>query len=86
MRKQSYKVLWNVFLYVICGGSLIYGFVQNKKAVESRVENLKLERRIDSLKLQIQKGSEQLELALRQLQLEKDKAAESMRQSNKSYK
>jgi hypothetical protein len=52
---KSPKVLWNVFLFVICGGSLIYGFVQQRKAVESRVEMKKYMEQADSLKTEINK-------------------------------
>lgn len=67
MKKQSYKVLWNVFLMVICGGSLIYGFVQHQRAVESRVKNVQLEQKIDSLEQEIEVANAKLELALKQL-------------------
>lgn len=67
MKKQSYKVLWNVFLFVICGGSLIYGFVQHQRAVDSRVKNVQLEQKIDSLKQEIEVTNAKLELALKQL-------------------
>jgi len=36
--KKTFKALWNVFLFVISGGSLIYGFVQQKRIVETRLE------------------------------------------------
>lgn len=71
MKKQSYKVLWNVFLFVMCGGSLIYGFVQHQRAVESRVKNKQLEQKIDSLEQEIEVANAKLELALKQLQMEK---------------
>jgi hypothetical protein len=67
VKKQSYKVLWNVFLMVICGGSLIYGFVQHQRAVESRVKNVQLEQKIDSLEQEIEVANAKLELALKQL-------------------
>lgn len=53
--KKSFKALWNVFLFVICGGSLIYGFVQQKKAVETRVEIKKYQLQVDSLKVELNK-------------------------------
>jgi hypothetical protein len=67
VKKQSYKVLWNVFFFVICGGSLIYGFVQHQRAVDSRVKNVQLEQKIDSLKQEIEVTNAKLELALKQL-------------------
>jgi hypothetical protein len=48
--KKSPKVMWNVFLFVICGGSLIYGFVQQRKITESRLEVKGYQQQIDSLK------------------------------------
>lgn len=83
MKKQSYKVLWNVFLFVICGGSLIYGFVQHQRAVESRMKNVQLEQKIDSIEQEV---NSQLEIALKQLQTEKNNAVEALRESNKSSK
>lgn len=47
--------MWNVFLFVICGGSLIYGFVQHRKVVEMRVQHATLQQEIDSLKTQLEK-------------------------------
>lgn len=86
MKKQSYKVLWNVFFFVICGGSLIYGFVQHQRAVESRVRNEQLEQKIDSMRQEIEAANAKLELALKQLQMEKNNAVEALRESNKSSK
>jgi hypothetical protein len=77
VKKQSYKVLWNVFLMVICGGSLIYGFVQHQRAVESRVKSEQLEQRIDSIQ---QEANARLEFALKQLQIEKNNAVEALRE------
>lgn len=68
MKKQSYKVLWNVFLFVICGGSLIYGFVQHKRATESKVLIIQFEEKLDSLERDIERKNAQLELALKELQ------------------
>jgi hypothetical protein len=53
--KKSPKVLWNVFLFVICGGSLIFGFVQQRKAVENKVEADRYKMQIDSLKMELEK-------------------------------
>jgi hypothetical protein len=53
--KKSPKVLWNVFLFVICGGSLIFGFVQQRKATESRVEVNMYKQQVDSLKTELRK-------------------------------
>ena len=53
--KKSFKALWNVFLFVICGGSLIFGFVQQKKAVENRIEAKKYQDQVDSLKVELKK-------------------------------
>ncbi|HEY3429540.1 MAG TPA: hypothetical protein VGK39_02615 [Cyclobacteriaceae bacterium] len=53
--KKSFKALWNVFLFVICGGSLIYGFVQQRKSVESRVDMKRYQIQIDSLKVELDK-------------------------------
>lgn len=86
MKKQSYKVLWNVFFFVICGGSLIYGFVQHQRAVESRVKNVQLEQKIDSLEQEIEVANAKLERALNNFQIEKKNAAEALRKSNKSGK
>jgi hypothetical protein len=58
--KKSPKVLWNVFLFVICGGSLIYGFVQQRKVVESRAEIWKYQFQIDSLKFELEKAEKNL--------------------------
>ena len=71
MKKQSYKILWNVFFFVICGGSLIYGLVQHQRAVESRVMNVQLEQKIDSIEQEIKIANSQLE---------------ALRESNKSSK
>lgn len=57
-KKRSYKVLWNVFLFVICGGALIYGFVQQRRITEIRVKNKELNFKIDSLKIEIIKLKE----------------------------
>lgn len=54
-KKRSHKVMWNVFLFVICGGSLIYGFVQHRKVVEMRVQRATHQQQIDSLKTQLEK-------------------------------
>ena len=54
--KKSPKVLWNVFLFVICGGSLIYGFVQQRRVVESQVETGKYKLQVDSLKIELEKA------------------------------
>lgn len=86
MKKQSYKVLWNVFFFVICGGSLIFGFVQHQRAVESRVKNVQLEQKIDSLEQEIEVANAKLERALNNFQIEKKNAAEALRKSNKSGK
>ena len=53
--------MWNVFLFVICGGSLIYGFVQQRRMVESRVQIEKYRQQIDSLKTEIKKTTIQIE-------------------------
>lgn len=47
--------MWNVFLFVMCGGSLIYGFVQHQKVVEMRVQRDGYQHEIDSLKTQLEK-------------------------------
>ena len=86
MKKQSYKVLWNVFLFVICGGSLIYGFVQHQRAVECRGMNVQLEQKIDTMEKESEVAIRELELALKQLQMEKNNAEEVLRESNKSSK
>lgn len=49
--------MWNVFLFVICGGSLIYGVVQHRKVVEMRVQRATHQQEIDSLKTQLEKYS-----------------------------
>lgn len=49
--------MWNVFLFVICGGSLIYGFVQHRKVVDMRVQRDVYQQEIDSLKTQLEKYS-----------------------------
>jgi hypothetical protein len=60
--KKSYKVLWNVFLFVICGGSLIYGFVQQRRMAESRMQMEKYQQQIDSLKMELVKVNTQLQV------------------------
>ena len=57
--KKSFKAMWNVFLFVICGGSLIFGFVQQRRAAESQLQSEKFEQRIDSLKSEIKKIQEE---------------------------
>ena len=74
MKKSSYKVLWNVFLFVICGGSLIYGFVQQRRMVESRVQMEKCQQQVDSLKAAAEKMNEQMDIARKQLQIERNAA------------
>jgi hypothetical protein len=58
-KKRSYKVLWNVFLFVVCGGSLIYGFVQQQRVTKIRNENHDLKVEIDTLKVEIVKFEEE---------------------------
>lgn len=74
MKKRSYKVLWNVFLFVICGGSLIYAFVQRQRMVEARVHMIECQQRVDSLNAELEQMSAQMKVALKQLQLERDVA------------
>ena len=64
--------MWNVFLFVICGGSLIYGFVQQRRIVESRVQMDKCRKQADSLKTEMEKMKEQMEISQKQLQVERD--------------
>ena len=68
MKKRSYKVLWNVFLFVICGGSLIYGFVQQRRVVEAKVQMGECQQRVDSLKREIEKLNDQVKISSSQLQ------------------
>jgi len=70
VKKGSYKVLWNVFLFVICGGSMIYGFVQQRRMVESRVQMEKCQQQVDSLKIKLVEMKEQMNIASKQLQPE----------------
>jgi hypothetical protein len=44
-----------VFLYVICGGSLIFGFVQQRRMTESKVQLEKSQQQVDSLKAVIER-------------------------------
>ena len=74
MKKSSYKVLWNVFLFVICGGALIYGFVQQRRMVESRVQMEKCQQQVDSLKTTLKRMNEQMSIAQKQLQVERNTA------------
>ena len=68
MKKRSYKVLWNVFLFVICGGSLIYGFVQQRRVVEVKVQMDDCQQRVDSLKREVDKLNDQLKISSSHLQ------------------
>jgi len=52
--KKSFRVLWNVFLFVICGGSLIYGFVQQRRVIDNRIQMEKYRQQIDSLKIELE--------------------------------
>lgn len=61
-------VMWNVFLFVICGGSLIYGFVQQRRITENRVQLKEYQQQIDSLKLEMEKMQEESETALNESQ------------------
>lgn len=72
--KRSYKVLWNVFLFVICGGSLIYGFVQQQRRTEASVQLEECQQRVDSLKMETEKLNQQLNVTLQHLQIERDVA------------
>jgi hypothetical protein len=81
--KRSYKVLWNVFLYVICGGSLIYGFVQQRRMVEARVQVQECQQRADSLKAEVEKMNAQMKVALKQLQIETSAGLAAMNDSRK---
>ena len=47
--------MWNVFLFVICGGSLIYGFVQRERAIENKIQTEKYQHQVDSLKRELEK-------------------------------
>ena len=76
--KRSYKVLWNVFLFVICGGSLIYGFVQQRRIVESKVQMEECKQQVDSLKVEIEKLNQHVGMSLRQLEVEKNAARAAM--------
>jgi hypothetical protein len=87
-KKKSCRVLWNVFLFVICGGSLIYGFVQHQRVTEGRVATERCEQQIDSMSVELEstkgeleKLNEQLVITLKQLQVEKN-AALSAHKSN----
>jgi len=60
--KKSFKALWNVFLFVIFAGLLIYGFVQQRRVAESRVQTANYQQQIDSLKIQLEKIKEQLQI------------------------
>jgi hypothetical protein len=60
-------MLWNVFLFVICGGSLIYGYVQQRRMVESKVEIEKCQQQVDSLKKAVDKLNADRAVALKQL-------------------
>lgn len=63
--KKTFKALWNVFLFVISGGSLIYGFVQQKRIVETRLELKASEIRLDSLQSLLNTRSAELKKALK---------------------
>ena len=79
-------MLWNVFLYVICGGSLIYAFVQQRRIVESNVQIEKCKQQVDSLKMEVEKTNAHLAIALKQLQTERDnafRASESQKANKK---
>lgn len=56
-------MLWNVFLFVICGGSLIYGFVQQQRVTESRIRETMIRAKADSLNVQLNKCIIQTEQA-----------------------
>jgi ABC-type phosphate transport system auxiliary subunit len=72
-----------VFLFVICGGSLIYGFVQQRRMVDTKVQ---MENQVDSLKIELEatkseleKMNKQLEVTLRQFQIERNEAISEKR-------
>ena len=67
MKKSSYKVLWNVFLFVICGGALIYGYVQQRRMVESKVQMGKCQQQVDSLKTTLERMNEKMKIVQKQL-------------------
>jgi hypothetical protein len=79
--KKSFRVLWNVFLFVICGGSLIYGFVQQQRVVDNKIQIDKYRHQIDSLKVELEKYNAQLEVALKQLQVEKNAALSALQEA-----
>lgn len=81
--KKSFRVLWNVFLFVICGGSLIYGYVQQRKVVDHRIQTEKYRQQIDSLKIELEKSNAQLELIWRQLQVEKNAALSALQEAKR---
>jgi len=56
-----------VFLFVICGGSLIYGFVQQRRIVESKVQMEKFQQKTDSLKMELEKSKAELKATLEEL-------------------
>lgn len=63
--KKTFKALWNVFLFVISGGSLIYGMVQHRRATEARIELKEYEVRLDSVKAALKTKNAELERALK---------------------
>jgi hypothetical protein len=73
-KKRSYKVLWNVFLFVICGGSLIYGFLQQRRVIESRVKLDECQLKVDSLNVELERMNQQLGTTVKQLQAERNAA------------
>ena len=81
--KRSYKVLWNVFLFVICGGSFIYGFVQHQRMVEARVQVQECQQRADSLKAEVEKMKAQMKVALRQIQTERNATLAAVNENRK---
>ena len=53
---------------------MIYGFVQQRRMVESRVQMEKCQQQVDSLKTTMKRMNEQMIIAQKQLQVERNNA------------
>ena len=65
---------------------MIYGFVQQRRVVETRVQIERCQQQLDSLNLEAEKMNKQLESSLKQLQIEKNLAVSALREAKQSEK
>ena len=72
-----------MFLFVICGGSLIYGTVQQQRRVEAKVRLEECKQQVDSLRAEVEKLNQHVGITLKQLQVERDAAISAINSNRK---